>query len=319
MPIKSVKVTIGVLASVLVSGAAVAQNQTEDDRFKPRVYGSLAVTPAQISSETARISGITASRNVIVEPVSTTGATRIIQSSSPTGHYTTSTYRSGDLEAEAQRVIAFQNATTPQQTSGSISETYALQGSEYNVVPQYNENQNRVVIFAQPDATTTYAAPIYASTQTVNAPAQSYATHTVTNASGHVVLDGDTLYGLARRYDTSVDALRSANNLTGNEIRIGQTVTIPSTSRHVIANAPVATSTYGAVQSQTAPSSRLIRTVQPIPSGGVYAVLPKDTLYSISKRACVTVEGIQSQNRLGESTEISPGQRLNMPAGHCLN
>jgi len=42
----------------------------------------------------------------------------------------------------------------------------------------------------------------------------------------HTVQKGDTLYSLARRYNISVDTLKELNNLSSNNIRIGQTLTI---------------------------------------------------------------------------------------------
>lgn len=45
--------------------------------------------------------------------------------------------------------------------------------------------------------------------------------------SSHTVVSGDTLFSLARRYNTSVNAIKSANGLTSDLIRIGQTLTIP--------------------------------------------------------------------------------------------
>ena len=306
MPMKSTKVTIGVLASVCLVTAANAQEAVQDDRFTPRVYGSLAVTPAQISPEAARISGVTTTRNVIVDPVSATGNTRVIPSSSPTGSYTYAAPSA--VQAEAQRVIAFQQATQP-----SISESYTIDSAQYNAVPaenRYQERRYEVELFEP-------AAPTYASTTTyTSAPTvSSYATHTVTAAQSHYVEEGDNLYRIAKRYNTNVDALKSANNLTNNNISIGQNLTIPSTSRHVIADNPVNNVSYNQTP---AASSSLIRTVQPVPRGDIFAVLPNDTLHSIAKRACVTVAGIQANNGLGTSTTIHPGDELTMPAGHCL-
>lgn len=43
----------------------------------------------------------------------------------------------------------------------------------------------------------------------------------------HTVKKGDTLYGLARRYKSSVETIMSANNLKSTTIRIGQKVKIP--------------------------------------------------------------------------------------------
>lgn len=43
----------------------------------------------------------------------------------------------------------------------------------------------------------------------------------------HTVASGDTLYGLARRNGTSVKAIKNANGLSSDVIRIGQKLKIP--------------------------------------------------------------------------------------------
>jgi len=43
----------------------------------------------------------------------------------------------------------------------------------------------------------------------------------------HKVKKGDTLFGLARRYGTSVSKIRKANNLKGSTIHTGRTLIIP--------------------------------------------------------------------------------------------
>lgn len=45
--------------------------------------------------------------------------------------------------------------------------------------------------------------------------------------SSHTVARGDTLFSLARRYNTTVSAIKSANGLSSDMIRIGQVLTIP--------------------------------------------------------------------------------------------
>jgi N-acetylmuramoyl-L-alanine amidase len=44
----------------------------------------------------------------------------------------------------------------------------------------------------------------------------------------HVVQPGDTLTGIARRYDVSLNALRRANGLDGSLLRVGQKLLIPA-------------------------------------------------------------------------------------------
>ena len=42
----------------------------------------------------------------------------------------------------------------------------------------------------------------------------------------YTVQNGDTLYGIARQFNTTADAIKSKNNLTSNTLSIGQTLQI---------------------------------------------------------------------------------------------
>ena len=48
----------------------------------------------------------------------------------------------------------------------------------------------------------------------------------------YVVRSGDSLWSIAKRYDVSVDELKSANGLTSNLLAIGQELVIPQTSEY---------------------------------------------------------------------------------------
>ncbi|CAB3876048.1 hypothetical protein LMG26858_02980 [Achromobacter anxifer] len=41
---------------------------------------------------------------------------------------------------------------------------------------------------------------------------------------------GDTLFSLAKQYGTSVDALRSLNNIKGNGLKVGSQLRVPGTN-----------------------------------------------------------------------------------------
>jgi len=96
---------------------------------------------------------------------------------------------------------------------------------------------------------------------------------------------------------------------------LGRVLTIPSGATQIISE----TTTVAPVTS--ASTMTLVRNVEPVPGlgSGVYAVLPKDTLYAISRRACVSVGAIIETNGITDPNSLQPGQRLTMPSGHCLN
>lgn len=68
-----------------------------------------------------------------------------------------------------------------------------------------------------------------ASLEPVAVPAATSRTPSGSNVRYHQVRSGDTLFGLARQYGTTVENLRSLNNIKGNNLRIGARLRIPGT------------------------------------------------------------------------------------------
>ena len=103
----------------------------------------------------------------------------------------------------------------------------------------------------------------------------------------HVVRYGDTLYSLARRYGTSVQAIMNTNGLrNANFIWAGQRLVIPGGGG--------GTSSAGG-------------------SGAVHVVRRGETLYSIAVRYGTSVSAIVSANGLRNANFIYSGQRLVIP------
>lgn len=46
--------------------------------------------------------------------------------------------------------------------------------------------------------------------------------------SSHTVVKGDTLWGISRKYNVGVEAIKSANSLTSDTIVVGRTLVIPA-------------------------------------------------------------------------------------------
>lgn len=51
---------------------------------------------------------------------------------------------------------------------------------------------------------------------------------TTTEVMSHEVVKGDTLYSLSKKYNTSVDTLKQLNNLSNNDLKIGQILIVKS-------------------------------------------------------------------------------------------
>lgn len=110
----------------------------------------------------------------------------------------------------------------------------------------------------------------------------------------HTVRSGDSLYAIARRYGSSVSAIRQANALRGSLIRPGQNLIVPR---------------FGTVTSTPAQQAR--RTAD----GGMYVVQRNDTLWDIARGFSVSLESLCAANGLSRSDVIRPGERLTIPTG----
>jgi membrane-bound lytic murein transglycosylase D len=110
----------------------------------------------------------------------------------------------------------------------------------------------------------------------------------------HTVRSGDSLYTIARKYGSSVSAIRQANSLSGSLIRPGQNLIVPRFGTEMRAE-----------------SSRTYRTAD----AGAYVVQRNDTLWDIARGFSVSVENLCAANGLSRYDVIKPGQRLNIPGG----
>lgn len=96
----------------------------------------------------------------------------------------------------------------------------------------------------------------------------------------YTVRPGNTLFGIAQFFQTTVDDILRYNNIAdANRIYVGETLAIPA----------------GSVQS---PSTHIVR--------------PGESLWYISKIYNMTVEELMDKNNLGNPNVLYPGQILNI-------
>lgn len=122
------------------------------------------------------------------------------------------------------------------------------------------------------------------------------------------VAEGDTLYNISKRNCLEVADIQGQNELAGSNIKLGQVLTIPA-SKCGATTATTATADYTRVVTPVAATTQSSRS---------YAVLPKDSLYSIGKRYCVSANDIATANGIATTGIIKPGQILQLPASACI-
>jgi membrane-bound lytic murein transglycosylase D len=116
----------------------------------------------------------------------------------------------------------------------------------------------------------------------------------------HAVRPGDTLGGIARRYDTTVKVLQSVNGLPGTQIRVGAHLMVPTSTRS-IADYPLSA------------DNRLAETQARQRGGRVrseYTVRKGDSLWSIARRHGVGHRELASWNGMAPGDTLSVGRTL---------
>ncbi|MCX2745806.1 LysM peptidoglycan-binding domain-containing protein [Mangrovivirga sp. M17] len=162
------------------------------------------------------------------------------------------------------------------QTAFSISKAYNVEISE---IEKYNPDFSKVIKVGQEVMIPQGKARSQSSVSS--------------KAKKHTVKKGETLFSISRKYDITVNEIKTWNSLNGNSIDLGQ---------ELIVSAPSESSTQSSNTSNNDNStSTKIK--------GTHKVEGGETLYSISKKYNVEVEDLVKWNNLPDNS-VSIGQVL---------
>lgn len=154
-----------------------------------------------------------------------------------------------------------------QQETGSTTSTYTVKSGDtlYSIARAYNTTVNELM------SLNNLTTSVLSLGQVLRVP---FSTGTTDNYVEYVVKSGDSLYLIAQRYNTTVNELKSLNNLSSNLLSIGQVLKIPKSE-----------------------------------ASTTYTVKSGDNLYSIASRYNTTVDEIKRKNNLS-SNLLNVGQIL---------
>nr|MBP3258572.1 LysM peptidoglycan-binding domain-containing protein [Bacilli bacterium] len=149
----------------------------------------------------------------------------------------------------------------------------------------------------------------------------------ISSNNTYIVKKGDTLYSIAKKYNLTVDKLKSLNNLSNNLVSIGQVLVVdeveaPSLNynEYIVGKGDTLYSIarkFGISVNELIQYNNLNSTVlsvgQVLKIPGeekiTYVVKAGDTLYGIARKYNTTVENIKSKNNLSNNV-LSIGQIL---------
>ena len=123
----------------------------------------------------------------------------------------------------------------------------------------------------------------------------------------YIVEKGDTLYSISRKNQITVAELRTANNLSENDVlKAGQKIIIPEAD----------IGTAAALSSSNQKSAPRISSNTPTSS---YVVQKGDTLYGIARKNGMKVPELLALNNLDNNAVIKVGQKLKISSGNQLS
>jgi murein DD-endopeptidase MepM/ murein hydrolase activator NlpD len=152
-----------------------------------------------------------------------------------------------------------------------------------------------------------HSEPMYGS-EPVSVPEKTQESVVVTSRSDIsedviIVERGDTLYSIAKKHNTSVDALAQANNLTqpyqlsvGQKLVLSDSEAVAPIQDILVVNKPVS----------------VVKVTTRVELSDI-TVQPGDTLYSLSRKYTVPVNDLAVMNKLTPPFNLSVGQKLRVP------
>ncbi|WP_163399206.1 LysM peptidoglycan-binding domain-containing protein [Flavobacterium fluviatile] len=105
----------------------------------------------------------------------------------------------------------------------------------------------------------------------------------------HVVGEKETLYGLSRKYNVSVEALQNANPILANGLQVGQELVIPQKN------------------------SNFTKTESTNSSKTTHLVVAKESLFSIARQYNVSVQDLENLNKDLLQNGLQIGQTISIP------
>jgi len=163
----------------------------------------------------------------------------------------------------------------------STPDTYTVQSGDslYSIANKFSTTIDEIKSLNNLTTNTLSIGQVLKIPKTINLPDQE---ETIIQ---YQVVSGDSLYKIANKYNTTVDAIKKLNNLTSNTLSIGQTLKIPTT-----------------------------QDIEEIPEENYfnYNVVSGDSLYSIARKFDTTVDSIKQINNLTTNL-LNIGQTLKIP------
>ncbi|WP_412468419.1 LysM peptidoglycan-binding domain-containing protein [Pedobacter sp. KLB.chiD] len=214
---------------------------------------------------------------------------------------------SSNTETASATAGVIEHTIKPKENLNMLAEKYGTTINEIKALNQLKSNNLSIGQVLKIPAKSGIQGTV--AEQPVSQPTKINTEQTVSNTTPsdqtmieHTVAAKEFLGKIAEKYGTTVEEVKKANNLTGNNLRIGQKLKIPAT-KNIDENKVVAAAEEKPVQES-----------KPTDAAGTHTVLRNETIFTIAKQYGVTAYQIRKMNNLPDNA-IAIGQVLKVPGG----
>ena len=212
-----------------------------------------------------------------------------------------------------------QHTVSKGETISEIAQKYNVkQSAIYELNPDAANGVKSKMVLLIPTKTkknTTVSAPEITSKQTEKT---------------HEVLPKETLYGIAKQLNVSIEDLYKINpDLEKEGLKIGQIINIPKTPFDDLALTPQVdkateikksnVSQKNLPKNEIVVAPKLDEKIEVSTDGIEYEVLPKESLYSIAKKYGIKLADLQKANPILETKALKAGQKITVPVKENAN
>lgn len=211
---------------------------------------------------------------------------------------------------------AIRHTVKPKENLGIIAEKYNTTVAALrlaNNMTGSNLSIGQVLIIPTISTTTTSAAIQEEKPQAISQPVST----TTQSVKEHVVQPKEFLLKIAEAYGTTVEELKRLNNLTTNNLSIGQILKVPSSESQnkTSASIEVVEQPIRTVQTISTPPEKPVKESV---TGISHTVTSGETIFSIAQKFGLTAYQVRQANNLADNT-IKLGQTLVIPINHEMS
>jgi LysM repeat protein len=294
-----------ILLTLLIALTGCELRRDSSELADPAPVSDLPPTLAPLGSETFGAEATAVPTIIAVQPTATLTNLGEGQTAADPAEPTVPTSEAVDLSGPVVDNTTVEGVSAAEVAAQPVDETAAAETIPADAMAETAATEEQAIIA---DATTAADLPIggpVAANPPVSQTGGAYEAATYDGGS-YTVQPGDTLFSVAQRYGTTVEALVYANNLNSDVIYIGQVLTVSGDDG----------GNYAA-PAYPQPNVDPTQGYGPGGAGSYHVVAPGETLYSIALQYNSSIRAIAETNNIASPFTIRIGQQLLVPTSNA--